>query len=259
VADLPVLRNQAAFDSVDILSSKSNIARYEIIAEHGGVYVDCDMEPLRNIEPLLAGARFVAAEETPGMINNAFIAAEPGHPLLDYVISELPRSHNSQPDEISPQRTGPRLLTRCIRRAADHTSGVHIVARDDVYPYSWDQPGLPTSGTSAYMVHHWRRSWIEPASDPSLARRLLRRARPHAERAKRVARRAIDYFENLEPLGPIRGSGSRATYVGDGKLLVRTAVGLPILAFADDLCVTPALLHRGSHDDALMHFLHREL
>ena len=260
-ADLPVLRNQAAFDDIDILSSKSNIARYEILAQHGGVYVDCDMEPLRNIEPLLADATFVAAEETPGVINNAFIAAEPGHPLLDYIVSELPRSHRSQPDAISPQRTGPRFFSRCIHRATatGAADGIRIVARDDVYPYSWDQPGLPTSGTSAYMVHHWRRSWLVPASAPTRARRLVQRIEPAAERAKQLARKAIDRFESLEPLGPLRGSAGRATYVGDGTLLVRTAAGHPILAFADDLCVTPALVQRGSHDTALMHFLHREL
>ncbi len=45
------------------------------------------------------------------------------------------------------------------------------------------------------------------------------------------------------------------TYVGDNRVLVRTASGTPLLAFADDLGVTPMLLADGDYDRPFTRFV----
>lgn len=47
------LENAAAFRNAPNWGEKSDIARYEILFRHGGVYVDCDMVCLAPIDPLI--------------------------------------------------------------------------------------------------------------------------------------------------------------------------------------------------------------
>src|SRR4051794_32072333 len=84
--DLGWLANRAEFDEAARLTTKSNIARYEIIHREGGLYVDCDFEPLRPIDELLDGASLVVGEEHAGLLSNGLFAAVPGHPTLAYAV-----------------------------------------------------------------------------------------------------------------------------------------------------------------------------
>ena len=62
----------------------SDILRYEILYQYGGLYVDIDFECLKNFDPLLKGLNFFAGLSNTGVfeINNALIAACPGHSIL---------------------------------------------------------------------------------------------------------------------------------------------------------------------------------
>ena len=46
-------------------AQKADVLRYEVLYAHGGVYLDTDVEYLRNIEPLLAGCDAFIGEERP--------------------------------------------------------------------------------------------------------------------------------------------------------------------------------------------------
>src|SRR4051812_38337255 len=52
---LPPLRNHEWFEQADSWSQKVDIASFEILHRHGGVYLDTDFECLKDIEPLLGG------------------------------------------------------------------------------------------------------------------------------------------------------------------------------------------------------------
>ena len=245
-SDLGWMRNLDVFTDAPLLSSRSNVARCEILFREGGVYVDCDVEPLRNIEPLLEGATFVIAYATADLHGNSFIASVPGHPILERVLTEFPISHYSQPEAISPQRTGPNLLTRSIRRTPDPDGTVRVLPRELATPYTWDQDHLRHARfDQAYMAHHWEKSWVRsPKQRLSIA--TMRR--------------------NVRALGALllrpwaKRPPERTTVgLGDNRVLVETAYGFQILAFADDLAATPLLVRQGSHDPAFAEFLKREL
>ena len=258
-ADLDWLQNRAAFDDATLLSSKSNIARYEIVEREGGLYVDCDFEPLRPVEALLTGADLVLSEETPGFYCNALFAATSGHPVLRRAIDELPTSHYEQPDVPSPLRTGPAFWTRCVQRDAPFARHrVRVLTRDHVYPYSHQQMHLrDESFAEAWAVHHWAASWVTPTGPPGFAERLRSRLELPASRIKSKAVGALRRFDALQPAGRLRPAAP--TYLGSNRLLVQTQQGFPVLTFADDLCVTPALARYGCHDRAFANFLDREI
>src|SRR5205085_7912697 len=58
----PRFTNEAEFLGADNFAIKADIARYELVYKHGGVYLDTDTECLKSIEPLLAGIHAFAVE-----------------------------------------------------------------------------------------------------------------------------------------------------------------------------------------------------
>ena len=179
-SDLDWLSNCSAFDDAPLLSSKSNIARYEIVFREGGLYVDCDVEPLRSIEPLIDRAELVVSEERPGYLGNEFFGAVAGHPVLRYAVDNVSKSHFALDDAISPARTGPEFWSRCVRRTcAELDITPTVLTRDQIYPYTWTQPHLRNEQfPQAWAVHHWAKSWVAPEQPDTdrggTARRRLR-------------------------------------------------------------------------------------
>lgn len=167
--NLPELRNQELFDRAEEIAPsgvgqfRADLARYELLEAHGGVYHDFDFECLRPIDDLVDVEAF-AAWEVPGRwINNAILGAEPGHPLLSELIEALPanvkRRAGMRPNKLS----GPQFLTPIMHRFA---SSVRIYPQEWFYPYLHDELDRGDEGfCDAYAVHHWehqRRRRNEP-------------------------------------------------------------------------------------------------
>jgi len=156
--NLPLLRNQALWDTAESIvpghsvgQFRSDVARYEILHNYGGIYVDCDMEPLRPIDDLIAGLTAFAAWETDTLANNAFMGATPNHPWVMALILGVPDRVARHRGKSTNAITGPAYVTPL---AFQH--GVTLLPREKIYPYSWDE--LERRGETfpeAYMVHRW--------------------------------------------------------------------------------------------------------
>jgi CelD/BcsL family acetyltransferase involved in cellulose biosynthesis len=91
--DRPVLVNERQFRSAHSYAQQSDVARYELLHLHGGVYLDTDVECLANIEPLLEGLEAGIASDDPNSLahlGTSVMAAVPGHPWLGDLISAIP-------------------------------------------------------------------------------------------------------------------------------------------------------------------------
>lgn len=156
---VPTLRNQDMFDHPEKWSPASNpwqwrsdLSRYEILHDLGGVYVDCDLEPLRPIDDLLGG-EFIAREDR-RHVNNAFMGVRPGSPWISDILSGLRESALAHPRDRVNRQIGAYYLTRLIRRHLE----VRILPAELVYPYHWselDQRDRPVA-EDAYTRHHWQ-------------------------------------------------------------------------------------------------------
>jgi hypothetical protein len=168
---------QKAFQEASNYGEKSDILRYEILERHGGVYVDVDMQCLQAFDRMvevrspwvvvtttnqdtksqfliaLQSYSFVVGISNTGCveINNAVIAAVPGHPILQRLIetihhrSRQSRLDNSMLDRIAQfggstlmqhldlkqsagnpigtiENTGPGLMTRTFMDAVGWTT-----------------------------------------------------------------------------------------------------------------------------------------
>jgi hypothetical protein len=79
---------QDAFASALSPVLQSDLFRLIYLLHHGGIYADADDRCRHSIAPLVSGdVELVLQQEDIGSIGNNFIAAAPGHPLIDKALS----------------------------------------------------------------------------------------------------------------------------------------------------------------------------
>lgn len=137
------------------LALSSDIARYEIVAKIGGIYVDTDVEPLKSFEPLIEDEQPFMGWEDDERLCPTVLGSPPGHPAMVDLIMNLPKNMKQGLSPVA--QTGPAYVTK------------RWIFRDDVrrlapmffYPVHYSQKhllGLPYPEES-YAVHHWRAGW----------------------------------------------------------------------------------------------------
>ena len=169
--DLRWLRHQDLFDRAAELSPRnvgqfaSNIARLEILLQHGGVYIDSDMEPLKPIDPLTDVDAFTAwhprAEgyDDRTFITNALMGAVPGHSVFASLVDGIAESVAKNAGLRSVFTTGVRYMTARLKAEGLMDAWTVYPARY-FYPYGTDE--LDRYGRLAgaafgdsYAVHRW--------------------------------------------------------------------------------------------------------
>lgn len=170
--NLPTLRNQALWDRAPDIAPRaveqfrSDVARYEILEQFGGVWVDADFEPRKPIDPLMDEPWAVAEGR---WVANGIIAITPGHSLMDRAIRALPHSVKIKRGQPNTRISGPQFFTRLAIEAE-----LKVLPEQWFLPYSYRE--LHRAGEDfpdAYAVHHWHNQrrlkgtplgWDEPVS-----------------------------------------------------------------------------------------------
>eukprot|EP00039_Didymoeca_costata_P020503 m.341483 g.341483 ORF g.341483 m.341483 type:complete len:322 (-) comp20145_c0_seq1:34-999(-) len=73
---------------------RADAVRYFILHKYGGVYVDMDVQPIRNIEPMLLGIENMIGETPNVGVTNAFMASMKGSSFFLFVAKQL-EGHSS--------------------------------------------------------------------------------------------------------------------------------------------------------------------
>lgn len=105
----------AAFGRSCDASTKADLLRLAVLARDGGVWVDvgnCCQQALESI--LSSDTEALFWQEQTGHIGSNFIAARPGHPVLQRALALAVESVNRGDQEMAWLRTGPGLLTRAF-------------------------------------------------------------------------------------------------------------------------------------------------
>ncbi len=166
VKDIKLI-NQDKFNRATNWAVKSDILRYELLYQFGGVYADTDFECYAPLDEL--NYRYAAYAGVPHepffSLCNAFIAAAPGHPILKKCINQLkvPRKYTWK--EIS-NGTGPLLFTRIFMESVQAgDQGVIAFPALYFYPIPLHIPkgADPTSyiRPESYGAHYWDASWVK--------------------------------------------------------------------------------------------------
>jgi hypothetical protein len=156
-ANRPRLRNERQFRAAANDAQRADVLRYEVMLDHGGVYVDCDFQCCRNIEPLIAGHSAFAGRDHDGYIACGLFGALPDHPWMDAIVNRVPRSFEEEISQVD--QGGPGLMTAVTEGRSD----VAIFPQATFYPQAWQPSSRRRPAAQcreAYAIHHWEASWL---------------------------------------------------------------------------------------------------
>jgi inositol phosphorylceramide mannosyltransferase catalytic subunit len=159
--DLP-MHNAAYASTLTDPRAKSDIVRIEALYRFGGVYLDVDVKPIRNISPLLdwdAGEKCFAVLESTDVVNNAVLGASPGNTFFRRLLRDFEAwgvvHHGREAWEV----TGPKYLTHAVKT---------FPGQMKIYPSSLFNPihfsllqanetvhSCKSGNTTAYGFHQW--------------------------------------------------------------------------------------------------------
>lgn len=131
--------------SYDAIIKKHDAARYLILKEYGGIFIQHSIKIRKNLEPLLRGSKIVFSKQSSDtryldLLANGFIASTPKHPFWDLLISNLPATKNNYVLDA----TGPNFLTNMLKtymRSASDTS-VKVLRHKYLFPFDWNEKNL---------------------------------------------------------------------------------------------------------------------
>lgn len=161
---------------------RADVIRYLILLRHGGVYADLDLECLRPIEPLLAGGCFIAGHAPAfhacelgrqEMVCNSFLAAAPGHSVLQALLRYLDQRREIVTHDEVLASTGPLFLSAMLDRYG--SDDVVLLDSHVFSPFtngsaplralaggSTQADAVRADAVSAgsYGIHHYANSWV---------------------------------------------------------------------------------------------------
>lgn len=114
------MKNRQAYEATDNFGEKSDIWRYEILYNEGGVYLDGDFLILKPLTDLFYACDFFVgiSQDRNFSVSNGFFGTCPHHPILKLCRDNLQPIGQDPSCESIMNRTGPYHLTRCFLWAA---------------------------------------------------------------------------------------------------------------------------------------------
>jgi mannosyltransferase OCH1-like enzyme len=159
------LINQDLYDASVNYGEKSDIVRYELLYQFGGLYADTDFECLKPLDILHHTYDFYIGvqplDTNFSQLGIGLMGSVPGHPLMRHCIGGI--RHNNTRQIIL--RTGPIHCTKVFHRYAGQGMLDIALPASYFYPCDFLQKGLPASSwqrPESFAIHHWEASWTKP-------------------------------------------------------------------------------------------------
>lgn len=161
------LVNQKYIDDETHYSVKSDILRYEILYQYGGVYIDTDFECIRNIDEFIDHKSFIVCKQIDDKklsanVCGAFLAASKFNKIIKKLNDGIADRSVTHKKSGPPVKYGPKYLEEIVPTKMWEDSKY-------VYPFMWyEKKKQPTEHDQlkrlypdAVAVHHWSGSWMK--------------------------------------------------------------------------------------------------
>ena len=163
------LSHPEIFNNCKNFSEKSDVLRFDILHQYGGLYIDTDFECLKNIDPLFEGKEIVLFRQSLKKICGAFFGATKGSLHVKKLIDQLPQREKTHGHMIPDCKYGPEYVTDTLGYEIAEPNGWETKQKT-VYPYMWWEykkrrfEDFSKTHPEAFAVHHWGSSWVEDTS-----------------------------------------------------------------------------------------------
>lgn len=155
-------------------------ARLDIIYNHGGIYVDTDVELIKNVDDLLENHAFMGFEDGKHVSPGLIIAAEPHHETIGKLMDIYTDRHFLKEDGSLDLTPSPTMNTDFLmERGLLPNNKMQTVSDITIYPTEYFCPKDYYSGKlneteNTYSIHWFNASWQSPHRKRMLkVRRLL--------------------------------------------------------------------------------------
>lgn len=159
--------NKEYLDDCDNYSMKSDILRFDILYQFGGLYIDTDFECLKPLDPFFCDKDFIVCRQNPNgpSICGAFFAATQYNSLVRKLLDGIPQRSITHKGKHCVAKYGPTYITDII----DENYGQEFKYSKAfepkyVYPFMWNKKhstkdDLNKIYPQAYAAHWWNTSW----------------------------------------------------------------------------------------------------
>ena len=156
----------------DNYGEQSDLLRYEILFQEGGVYVDHDVKCLRSFEELNKAYNFYCGMELPRKTSlsssvlptNSIIGSSAGHPILKYCINWLDECWD-RVEKAYPGRDRDSVINRVSHRtflALGEAFKQKAMTRDIALPTFYFN--APQDDLAIFARHYYKGTWFENES-----------------------------------------------------------------------------------------------
>lgn len=161
---LPYLATALAYQK---WANASNLIRLWALHQHGGIYLDTDVELIKNLDPILNNHCFFGKEmgQKRIYVNNAVMGAEPGHWFIKKCwISLLYHFDGTEKANLSSPVLTTRLLEeidRIVNDEAQRIEDIHLFPSSVFHPRSWFDPDPAEIKADTLGIHHYAKTWAD--------------------------------------------------------------------------------------------------
>jgi hypothetical protein len=145
-----------------------DFARLDIIYQHGGVYLDTDVELLRSIDDLLCDEAYCGFQKNGVVANGLGFGAIAGFPLVLEQRDMYSQLSFINPDGSLNLKPGPYYQSELLRSkglVCDNTlqkvQGMTVYPSPVLDPYSMINE-VPSITENTYSIHHYAGTWAPP-------------------------------------------------------------------------------------------------
>lgn len=143
-------------------------ARLDIIYQHGGIYLDTDVELIKSLDPLLENDAFMGFEDCDNVSPGLCIAARAHHPTIGKLMEIYAEREFVQPDGSLDLTPSPVMNTEAlVQMGLKKNNKKQVVAGVTIFPKEYFCPkdyrtGKLTVTDHTYAIHWFHASWMTP-------------------------------------------------------------------------------------------------
>lgn len=143
----------------------SDYARFDILEKYGGIYLDTDVEVLKNFDNLLNYNAFAGFECSDYINFGSAVGAEPHNKIIQEMLAYIQNLTFSE--KTIQTETGPIIQTKILikhglktDRTEQDIEGFHIFPPEYFCPMNYSQI-LDNLTENTYSIHHFSATWFD--------------------------------------------------------------------------------------------------
>ena len=181
----------------------SDYARFKILYENGGVYLDTDVELIKPIDDIITKGPFMGLEESSevSVATGLGLASDAGLPLFDEILDNYNYSHFEKDENGQYETVVTRVTNIILKHGNILPKEICEVAGITIYPTEFFCPlnyntGKTTITSNTRSIHHYTASWHNKTQNiiMSIKRRFVNH--PYIAKLLAMPFRCIEILKN---------------------------------------------------------------